>query len=406
MVTAPGPAVSAEANSGATLLVRADADQSRGAMMTPVADVDPHRSNRGAGANRVWISDDVRAAGQEDHLPSVINASQIVAFPTDQDADGTDEMMTVVAQGASRDRLDQQGSGSALLVGSRVAEGSGAIDRGGGGGSEDAGSTVADIRDCNQAADAAGASADVGSSTTPRPETAPDGLELQGDGPDLPHSGAPDAESDYHYSRRIACLSAPDGAVAESFRALQTHLLARHVRDGRRGLAICSPSDGAGCTTVAVNLAMACAQAGIRTLLIDANLQRPGVQDFVRPHAPAQGLVDMLLAGDRAGDEIHREVRPNLSILFAGATRSRSRDLVSGRRFKQVIDDCMRSFEFTIVDTPALRAGTEARQIAMAVRYAMLVARRDLSLVGDVRGAIEELSRDRIQLIGSFLTEL
>lgn len=212
---------------------------------------------------------------------------------------------------------------------------------------------------------------------------------------------------DYAYSRRIACLSDPASAAAASYRSLQTHLLAGHVRDGRRGLALCAPRRETGCTTIAVNLAVAFAQAGINTLLVDANLHRPAVHDFIRPSSPAGGLAQMLAAGpDRRIDEVRRQVRPNLSILYAGGAPAKAHDLIANRWFKQIIDDCMRSYEFTIVDTPALCDGTDARHIAMSVRYGMVIARRGATLVAEVHDAVDELSSDRVRLIGSFLADL
>lgn len=214
------------------------------------------------------------------------------------------------------------------------------------------------------------------------------------------------AGPDYVYSRRIACLSDPAGNAAASYRSLQTRLLAGHVRDGRRGLALCAPTPEAGCTTVAVNLAVAFAQAGVNTLLVDANLRRPAVHDFIRPVRPVLGLAQMLAADPNLRvDEIRRDVRPNLSLLYAGGVPPKSHDLLANRRFKQVIDDCMRSFEFTIVDTPALCGSTDARHIAMSVRYGLVIARRDVTLLADIRNAIDELSSDRVRLIGSFLAD-
>jgi protein-tyrosine kinase len=211
---------------------------------------------------------------------------------------------------------------------------------------------------------------------------------------------------DYAYSRRIACLADPAGAAAAAYRSLQTHLLAGHVRDGRRGLALCAPAPKTGCTTVAVNLAVAFAQAGINTLLVDANLHRPAVHDFIRPSEPALGLAQMLTADlDRRTDEIRRNIRPNLSVLYAGGVPARAHDLIANRRFKQIMDDCMRAFEFTIVDTSALRGSTDARHIAMGVRYGLLIARRNVTLLSDIRSAIDDLSNDRIRLVGSFLAD-
>lgn len=213
-------------------------------------------------------------------------------------------------------------------------------------------------------------------------------------------------EVNHVYSRRIVCLADPDGATAASYRTLQTHLLSGHVREGRRGLALSAPTRETGCTTVAVNLAVAFAEAGINTLLVDANLVRPAVHDFIRPATPASGLAQMIAADrDQPGDEIRREVRPHLSLLYAGNTTAASHDRFAGRSFKRVIDDCMRSFEFTIVDTPALQDSTDARHIAMSVRHGLIVARRDVSLLADVRRAVSDLSGDRVRLVGSFLTD-
>lgn len=212
------------------------------------------------------------------------------------------------------------------------------------------------------------------------------------------------ASADYAFSRRIVCLSDPTGAAAASYRALQTHLLARHVGEGRRGLVVYAPHAGTGCTTVAVNVAVACAQAGTNTLLVDANLSQPAVHDFIRPPDGTGGLVHMLSAKtEDQMDEIRRQIRPNLSVLFAGGVAAQGHDLVAQRRFKHVLDDCMRSFDLTIVDVPA--SSSDARQIAMTVRHAMLVTRRHVTLLADVKRALAELASDRVKVAGTFLTD-
>ncbi|KEZ15304.1 Diutan polysaccharide export protein [Sphingobium yanoikuyae] len=210
----------------------------------------------------------------------------------------------------------------------------------------------------------------------------------------------------YRFSRRIISLSKPDSPEAKSIRSLHTHLLSGHVRDGRRGLAICSPTVGAGCTTVAVNLATVFAQAGTNTLLVDANLVAPAIDEYIRPEMPALGLRQMLTAGsDIRTDLIRRDVMPNLSVLYAGGGGRGASELIANRYFKELIDDCMRDFEFTIIDTPAQGGWADARRVAMSVRYGMIVARRHRSYLSEIKAFAEELSADRVQLIGSFLTD-
>src|ERR1700748_150683 len=67
----------------------------------------------------------------------------------------------------------------------------------------------------------------------------------------------------------VVLLSNPTGAAAEAIRALRTHLMAQHVGEGRRALAVCGASHHVGRTFMAVNLAVALAQIGLKTLLID-----------------------------------------------------------------------------------------------------------------------------------------
>jgi protein-tyrosine kinase len=210
----------------------------------------------------------------------------------------------------------------------------------------------------------------------------------------------------YRVSRRLICLSDPEGAATDSIRSLRSHLMAGHVRDGRRALAVCAPTSGAGSTFVAANLATAFAQAGVNTLLIDANLHTPGVDAYIRPDVPADGLRQMLSArADGRIDEVRRDVLPNLSVLYAGGPGRASSELIANRRFKELIDDCMRDFEFTIVDTPTEGGTADMRRVAMSVRSALIVARRNLSYQSQIKELATQLSADRIRLIGTFLTD-
>lgn len=217
----------------------------------------------------------------------------------------------------------------------------------------------------------------------------------------VPGSGA-----GYQFSRRIVCLSDPEGEATESIRSLRAHLLAGHVRDGRRSLAICAPAVGVGATFVAVNLAVAFAQSGLNTLLIDANLADPGVHDYIRPVQASGGLTRMLTdAEDAATDEVRRDVLPNLSLLYAGDRSRRASEQLASRQFKAVLDDCMRNFDLTIVDAPTERGYADTRRVATTARYAMIVARRDKTFLSQMRELADHLSADRVKLVGTFLTD-
>jgi len=214
----------------------------------------------------------------------------------------------------------------------------------------------------------------------------------------------PEPRSGFRFSRDITVLSDPAGPEAESIGALRTHLLAQHIRDGRRSLAICAPSSGIGSSYVAVNLATAFALAGIKTLLIDANMREPSMQNYIEPADEPIGLQQCLNDSSLLlGDAIQDDVLPHLSLIYAGGVAENPQELLANNSFKSIIEDCLRDFEVTIVDTPPSNESADARRIAAIMRYAMLIVRRNDSFVSDLKILSEELQSDRVKVIGTFL---
>lgn len=213
-------------------------------------------------------------------------------------------------------------------------------------------------------------------------------------------------EPGFDLSPDICMLSDPRGPQAESIGALRAHMMAQHIRDGRRSLAICGPQSGVGTTFLAVNLAVAFAMAGTRALLIDGNLRSPGVQDMIRPHEAVRGLTDALTTQNNGvAEPLQREVMPNLSVIFAGGSSDNPQELLAGRGFKELVNEGIRQHDITIVDTPPASDFADYLRIAVVARYAMLVARKDHSRVPDIRHMTGLLSADRVAVVGSFLNE-
>lgn len=212
-------------------------------------------------------------------------------------------------------------------------------------------------------------------------------------------------QAKYYFSSSLVTLAGEDTPAMGAFAALRANLLSGHFRVGRRSLAVCSPTADAGSTFVAANTAFAIAQTGIKTLLIDANLANPGLEKYVMPPEPGLGLRQMLRGGDVAVDHVCPDVVPNLSILFAGGGGSNSSELIAGREFKSVLDELVRDHEFTIIDTPPGKRSPDAIRIATAVRYALVVARRDVSYLSDVQELVADLENAQTNVVGSFLTD-
>jgi capsular exopolysaccharide synthesis family protein len=199
-------------------------------------------------------------------------------------------------------------------------------------------------------------------------------------------------------------LADPSGIEAEAIRGLRTRIVAQHLREGRRALAICAPTAGAGCTFIAVNLATALAQIGIKTALVDANLRDPSIGQAFHILPPKHGLADYLSSSDIPIDGIIHPTRlDNLSVVPAGETSFSPQELLSSERFRDLVGQLLREFEITIFDTTASNTCADAQRVANVVGYSLIVAHKDSSYIRDVTTLSKMLRADRSNVVGCVL---
>jgi capsular exopolysaccharide synthesis family protein len=232
------------------------------------------------------------------------------------------------------------------------------------------------------------------SSSVTAPDTAPAGV-------------AEPLSPRYEFSQDLVTLVDHRPREAEAIRTMRTHIIARHLRDGRRGLAVCGASKGVGSSFTAANLAVSLAQAGISTLLVDADLRQPGLEAFVKPQGPTEGLRQCLEAESAdLSPFVHPEVIPNLSLLYAGGVAPDAQEMLASNAFRDLIERSLRDFEFTVIDTPPSNHCADARRISTVVGYAVVVARSNVSRVGDLVALAEHLQEDGARVVGTVLNEV
>lgn len=203
---------------------------------------------------------------------------------------------------------------------------------------------------------------------------------------------------------RKVLLTAPNGSAAEAIRALRTRVQSQHLQLGRRALSICGPTPEVGATFIAVNLAIALSQIGNKTLLVDGDLRNPNVSSYFSSPLTRGGLVECLRSGaDSAAEFIDDNVLPNLDVLSAGNPESNAHELLAGEGFSEVIDTCIRDYDITIIDTPPANSCSDGLRISTLTGFALIVARKNRTLVSDVRILAGDLKKERAQPIGTVL---
>lgn len=218
---------------------------------------------------------------------------------------------------------------------------------------------------------------------------------------DLPHL-RPDNR---RISLELVTAFEPFHACAEQMRALRSQLLQRWpAEDGQaHSLAIVSPARGDGRSYLAANLAVAFAQLGCRTLLIDADLRWPR-QHLIFDVSDRIGLSTVLSArsDDRAAVTALPAFGP-LHLLPAGDCPPNPLDLLSREAWPALLQVLRPAFDVILIDTPAAEFCADALGVARRAGHALVVARKDGTRLSSTTELISQLHDEGTRVMGTVL---
>nr|AIW63117.1 EPS transport protein [uncultured bacterium] len=191
----------------------------------------------------------------------------------------------------------------------------------------------------------------------------------------------------------------------EAIRTLRNSILLTDFDRRLRSVLVTSASPGEGKSTIAAHLAVAHAEQGHKTLLIDGDLRRPSVhRRFEIPSV--LGLSNVLVAELPWRDALVRLERlPELDILPAGPPSRRASDLV-GRGLEQVLGEASFQYDLIILDAPPLLGFAEPLQMATAVDGVVVVTRAGETSRKAVASVLATLGRLRATVVGLVLNEV
>src|ERR1700723_2902727 len=181
------------------------------------------------------------------------------------------------------------------------------------------------------------------------------------------------------HSRHVELVAQhlPKSQMSEAFRALRTALLLSQAGHPPQVILVTSALPREGKTTAAANLAVTLAQLGDRTLLIDADLRKPGVGRLLNMTDGKEVGLSSYLAGVSTLDEVlmpHPTIN-NLVALTTGPVPPSPADLLSSHRMREAITDLRHRFKFVVIDSPPVMAATDAVILSALTDGVLLVVR-------------------------------
>ncbi len=191
----------------------------------------------------------------------------------------------------------------------------------------------------------------------------------------------------------------------EAIRTLRNTILLGDFDSRICSILVTSAGPGEGKTTACAHLAIAHAEQGKKTLLVDADLRRPSVHRKFGFN-PAIGLTNVLM-GEVGWREtlIEVEGRPNLHIIPAGPPSHRASDLV-GPRMAELLDEFAKEYDLVLLDAPPLLGFAEPLQMATVVDGVLVISRAGETKRKAVSSVLSALNRLRANVVGVVLNQV
>ncbi len=210
----------------------------------------------------------------------------------------------------------------------------------------------------------------------------------------------------YDSDSDLVTVDYPNAPAAEAFRLLRTSVKFLSIERQVRVVQVTSPSPGEGKTAVAVNLAIAFAQAGDRVVLVGGDLRRPRMEEVL--DVPLTPGLTAVLIGDVTLPQAIQTVAsvPNLSVLPAGYPPPNPSELLSGERARRLIDVLGQTYDVVVIDCPPVLAVTDSLVLARMADTTLLVTSVNRTSKRSLARAVELLRQVDAPLAGTVLNSL
>jgi len=185
--------------------------------------------------------------------------------------------------------------------------------------------------------------------------------------------------SENGHDKRIELVAQhlPKSQVSEAFRALRTSILLSQAEHPPQVILVTSALPREGKTTAAANLAVTLAQLGDSTVLVDADLRKPGIARLLNLGGGKYAGLSSYLAGVSSLDlvSIPHPAIPNLVAIPTGPLPPNPADLLSSHRLADAIVELRSKFKFIVLDSPPIMVATDAVILSVQADGVLLVVR-------------------------------
>ncbi len=203
---------------------------------------------------------------------------------------------------------------------------------------------------------------------------------------------------------RLIALHSPSHPVTESYLSLRTAIQYSKIVKNIETLLVVSSLPREGKSTTVANLAVAFAKAGMKTLILDADLRMPIMHRLWKVDRKP-GLIEYLKGENGLNDVLRKTFVENLFLLSAGTIPPNPSELLSSYGMKGLLDTLKTMFDIIVVDSPPVLAVTDASILSQLTDAVLYVTSANSTKMDYIELGFETLKQVDAGILGFVLNE-
>ncbi len=197
----------------------------------------------------------------------------------------------------------------------------------------------------------------------------------------------------------------PKSAVSEAYRTFRTNLQFARVDGALKTILVTSPGPGEGKSTTVANLAITFSQSGFKTLLVDTDLRKP-VLHSIFGVSKEPGLVHYLSGKTDIESIIKPTQIENIYLIPAGIIPPNPNELIGSLKFRQMVEEVTKGFDFVLFDSPPVMAVADATVLATIMDGVVIVISAGQSHLQTTERIVNSLKGVKAKVLGGILNKI
>ena len=205
-------------------------------------------------------------------------------------------------------------------------------------------------------------------------------------------------------NNQIISMVNPKSPEAEAYRTLRTNLQFSSVDEALKSILVTSANATEGKTTTVCNLAVSFAQIGKKVLIIEGDLRRPRLHQYL--NLSNQMGISNVLAQHVPVESVIQTSVLDIEVLTSGPIPPNPAELLNSQRMQQLMAQLRNAYDIILVDAPPVGVVTDAAILSTLVDGTLMVVASHQTESDQVLRAMKLLQNVEARILGSVLTKV